>query len=623
MWHFPFKLFRPLLALLCLLTVSDAASLARRQFRNDHFWPSLDVKEWQVPERTKASEAFPVPTSSRCIVMVCCQYMIIYLALAAFRTYKEFSGLWLEEAEGYAMKSRMSVASHSRLEEGLRAAAQNMTYGPMLCVLFIACRMRVEFLSGGKGEPQAWVQACMYALTFSLFASALLVLVMPFFTSQPEENSGRRRTLCQYTNDIEMPERSQGVNILVFYALGVARYAILLGQYGGIAGVIVGTCTYLPPGETSLSQLPMPSPAVMCSLILTVVFFSTQLVIVACRSYVESDLFEVTEFPKIIGIMHAASTTCEFAPMLSILFLAARMRALQHDAQPQEWAQHCMYFSTAAMCMTTLLSIVAPWALGASVEVNQITKEASFKVPNPMIGNILLTVRYICMASFYGGVIGIVYSIFAFEAPAGAAATLPVSPTVQCVVNLTCQFFFVYLMMTLLVTVSEASGQKIQTEQWTLFLAIDATKATLVFAPMLSMLFVTTRMYAHVITDKKGAPQAWVQDGMFMATWSLWISFLMCFATGLIMDKVETDEDGNVVIKSSNQYVSIAATVIRYLSMLLLYGGVIMVVVGLFVMTPETANGRGSIPFISDVVRATPFGKPPPGPDAAQRWTAR
>merc|ERR1719163_1079074 len=218
------------------------------------------------------------------------------------------------------------------------------------------------------------------------------------------------------------------------------------------------------------------------------------------------------------------------------------------------------------------------------------------------------------MFAFYGGVCGVIYSIFTFEAPAGPESTLPVSPAVQCVINLTFQFFFVYFMQTVMLTISEVTGGTIPMEKWTLFAAIDATKTTLAFAPMLSILFVTTRMYALLITDKKGAPQAWVQDGMYMATWSLLISFVMCLATGLVMDKVETDEDGNVVNKFSNYYVGIAVTAIRYLSMLLLYGGIVMVVSGLFSMTPENANGRGSVPLVSDAVNATPMGDAPPSP---------
>jgi len=151
-------------------------------------------------------------------------------------------------------------------------------------------------------------------------------------------------------------------------------------------------------------------------------------------------------------------------------------------------------------------------------------------------------------------------------------------------------------------------------EQYRVFAAINSAKTTLAFAPMLSILFVTTRMYALLITDKKGAPQAWVQDAMFMSTWSLLISFVMCLVTGLLMDKVETDEDGNVVNKFSNQYVGITVTAIRYFTMVLLYGGMTMVIVGLFKMTPENANGRGSVPLVSDTLNKTPIGNPPPAP---------
>jgi len=344
---------------------------------------------------------------------------------------------------------------------------------------------------------------------------------------------------------------------------------------------------------------------------LAVVFFATQLVIAICRSYTE---LTGIDFPKIVGVMNGAATAVEFAPMLSILFLAARMRALQHDGQPQAWAQNCMYFSTFAMCLTTLLAIAVPIAMGGTMKVNPITKEATFEVPNPILGYSLIAVRFVCMLGFYGGAVGVAYSIFVFEAPAGPDATLPVSPTVQCVVNLTCQFFFVYLMMTAMLTISEITGGTIAMEKWALFSAIEATKSTLAFAPMLSILFVTTRMYALLLTNNKGAPQAWVQDGMFMSTWSLLISFTTCLATGLLMDKVETDADGNVVNKFSNQYVATVVTAVRYLTMALLYGGMVTVIVGLFLLTPETANGRGSIPVLSDIINATPLGNPPTPP---------
>merc|ERR1719487_1055767 len=92
-------------------------------------------------------------------------------------------------------------------------------------------------------------------------------------------------------------------------------------------------------------------------MILAILFFLIQLIIVICRSY--SD-FTGTELPKVTKMMTGAASTVEFAPQLSILFLAARMRALQHDGQPQVWAQTCMYSATAALCFSALLSCVIP-----------------------------------------------------------------------------------------------------------------------------------------------------------------------------------------------------------------------------------------------------------------------
>jgi hypothetical protein len=259
-----------------------------------------------------------------------------------------------------------------------------------------------------------------------------------------------------------------------------------------------------------------------------------------------------------------------------------------------------MYAATGAMCLTTLLACIVPLVMGGIVKKNERTQEVTFDIPNPRFGYIMISFRFVCMFAFYGGVLGVIFSIFAFEAPAGPNATLPVSPTVQCVCNLACQFFFVYLVLIFCLTVSEVSGGTIPLEEYTLFAAVDACRSTLAFAPMLAILFVTTRMYALLLTDKKGAPPEWVQDGMYMATWSLFISFLCCLLTGFVMDGVRTDEDGFVVNKFTNKYVAYAMTTIRYFTMLLLYGGILIVITGLFVMTPETAKAERYTLVISD-----------------------
>ena len=44
--------------------------------------------------------------------------------------------------------------------------------------------------------------------------------------------------------------------------------------------------------------------------------------------------------------------------------------------------------------------------------------------------------------------------------------------------------------------------------------AVARWRSTVQFAPMLAVLFIATRMRALQMTDNKGSPQGWVQDGM-------------------------------------------------------------------------------------------------------------
>ena len=93
----------------------------------------------------------------------------------------------------------------------------------------------------------------------------------------------------------------------------------------------------------------------------------------------------------------------------------------------------------------------------------------------------------------------------------------------QCVINLTFQFFFVYIWIWAAITIKEFTGF-----EWALLTqTMENCKGVVMFCPMLSILFVGTRMRALMITDWRGAPQGWCQDGMYMATWSLLIQFVM------------------------------------------------------------------------------------------------
>merc|ERR1719446_551805 len=193
------------------------------------------------------------------------------------------------------------------------------------------------------------------------------------------------------------------------------------------------------------------------------------------------------------------------------------------------------------------------------------------------------------MISVYLGIAAVVWSVFTIVHPKGKEYTPPISVTMQCVVNLTAQFFTVYTLIWVCITVKECTGW-----EWHFISnAMENAKGTIAFCPMLAILFVGTRMRALQLTQNRGAPQGWVQDGMYMATWSILLQFLMVllipFMTG---EPAHLDEDGNCTWEPAHPIGFYIVETIRWLSFFLMYGGTICVIIGVYTMTPQTANGR-------------------------------
>merc|ERR1719174_1624512 len=86
-----------------------------------------------------------------------------------------------------------------------------------------------------------------------------------------------------------------------------------------------------------------------------------------------------------------------------------------------------------------------------------------------------------------------------------------------------------------------------------------------------------------------------------MATWSLLIQFIMVLITPIATGKpAEVDADGNIKWEPENKILFYCVQAIRWVGFLFLYGGIIAVVVGVYTMTPENANGRLPIPGVEE-----------------------
>merc|ERR1719453_1568637 len=513
----------------------------------------------------------PLSTTMKCILSLTMQYIVVYTALGICRTVLDFQNVKHKD---------------SNIAQALQAASETMFYAPMVCMMFIGFRMRVLQLTKGQGAPQEWVQVAMHSVTYAILANTLLVLIVPIFVGPPLEIEPTGEVKTEGTNPFQNP--------ILMWTFTAIRYAIMLGLYVGFGVVLVGIFKFTPDPEIWEGKVPPISPAVACTVMLTCCFFIIYFWLAISRTY--SQYVGGNAFTsKFQTVMTRAADTLAMAPMLCALFLAARMRALQMDpisGNPQRWAQGCFYACSCALVAQAVMAIVLQGEVKPQKE-GDVMGDAQFEVKNKWLAMGLTAFRFVIMLSIYACAVAVVCSVFTIKHPQGAELTPPLSPTMQCVLNLAFQYFLIYLLLWIFHTVEDFTQLELTKAKE----AIESAKSTVQFAPMLAVLFIATRMRALQMTDNKGAPQGWVQDGMYLATWSIMLQFMMCLImpfflghkyTPDTLDGAEKPAKGDNV---ENYWGAMAVTVVRYAALLALLGGVTTVTIGVFMMTPETANG--------------------------------
>merc|ERR1719158_2366868 len=460
----------------------------------------------------------------------------------------------------------------------------------------------------------------MQAVTYSILANTLLVVLVPLFSATEVE-------LEEKTGELKVDsQKNPFANEMLATIFNVVRYLCFLGLYVGFGCVVTGVFLFEPPKDVWDGPIPPVSPAVACTMLLSCSFFVIYFLLAVSRTYsqyTQGHLF-TSNFEK---VMTRAADTLGMAPMLCVLFLAARMRALQMDpisGNPQRWAQNCFYTCTYALMAQTMLAALVPLLLNKPVKDARVQGEVEFDVGEGFAAKAATAVRFLIMLAVYAGTIAVVCSVFTIKHPEGKELTPPLSPTMQCVLNLCFQYFLIYGLLWVYITVEDFMsfvGSPIGTNGWMASArdAIGSAKSTVQFAPMIAVLFVATRMRALQMTDNKGAPQGWVQDGMYLSTWSILIQFMMCLIMPLFTGKKFTPDqlDGPAKDESnaklSNPIAAGVVTFIRYCALLALIGGTATVITGVFLMTPETANGRGAIPLVTDGTLPVDLAPEPPG----------
>jgi len=516
------------------------------------------------------------------IINLSVQFFVVYTCLAIARTVNQLYG---------------TAAAAQKLFE---SATLTVNYAPMLCVLFLGCRMRAEQLTAKQtskyGLPTAETQQAMTVAAWAVLIQLIMVLAIPVFT-------GELSVPVDADGNVDVEKLAARMNKTVSALLSLIRYVTLFALYGAAAYVVYGIHTMEAPIEIFPDGTPPVSPAVGATINLTSQFFIIYLLLAFSKTYV-SFAGPGPSINKFIGSLQLAAFTVNMAPMLCILFIGARMRALQIDpinGAPQPWAQNCFWACAYSILVQALIVILLPYtAPGATAVRGDFEGDVKFQGLTGGFATLLSLIRYCALFGLYGGFMAVCYSVFTIEAP-NPADTPKLSPAMQCVMNLSVQYFFVYGLLFIAQTIRNANGSEMMGK---VAAVMDAARATVMYAPMLSVIFIGSRMRAlqlAITTENKipstAGPPVWVQECMFLSTWSVLIQLILVIVLSCLYT-VEMDVDGNVKPpKDTGLMTGYILNTIRYLSMIAMYGGSCAIMYGTYNMTPSTVQPYMSEPL--------------------------
>jgi len=318
---------------------------------------------------------------------------------------------------------------------------------------------------------------------------------------------------------------------------------------------------------------------------LAYVYFIVYLLLALAKEFIDPENINDS---TIVKSLQLATFSVNLAPMLAVLFIGARMRALQLDpvnGSPQPWAQMYFYVCTIAIALQAFFVILLPNVLDVTCRRGEFDGDVKLEAKSSMVQALWGIMRWTLLLAIYGGATAVIISIFTIEAPSDLAhRNIPVTDVMLCVINLTLQFFTIYILFFIAATVRELIIANDLMKD--VVLTLESARATVTFCPMLCILFLGCKLRASQISQNLLSPQSYAISCMYLATWSVLFQLIMVIVAPLITGKkVDVDDDGNV---KTSQYTGLLYFIVegvRYLCLIAMYGGAIAVIYAVFTMS--------------------------------------
>eukprot|EP00747_Dinoflagellata_sp_TGD_P158750 gnl/TRDRNA2_/TRDRNA2_177840_c0_seq1.p1 gnl/TRDRNA2_/TRDRNA2_177840_c0~~gnl/TRDRNA2_/TRDRNA2_177840_c0_seq1.p1 ORF type:complete len:975 (+),score=152.67 gnl/TRDRNA2_/TRDRNA2_177840_c0_seq1:99-3023(+) len=536
-----------------------------------------DIARNVTDQSKKPSEYYrPVSPTVICTIALTITSLSVYTALAISRNRDELSGC-----------TEPSIATDT-----LSAASRITCLPPMMCMLFVACRMYVLATTEGLGEPQPWAKACMIGASCGIGVQILLVLLLPALVKlQKKEKNAETKpeTFSEIVGDSTDAhpmlnrasyEHGAGGKGAAWCIQSICIAAI----YGGVTGVMVAIFVY-PQGTTRVS------PAVICTVILSILYFGTYLSHFFVRTSTVPDDPSVEEASSAQRARNATQCAIDCvtkAPMFAVLFLAARMRALQLDppyGMPPPWAQACFFTITGLIILETLAAATVGFT-----GKQQGKAYYGYKVyhANPAIH----ITQHMCAIIAYLLLIPVIVAVVMMKNKSGAdmgkqvGPYAPLSPMMIAILWLSGLYHGVGMWKWIVFFLQDVCGKTYAVARDT----VIAAGVSLAFCPLLCVLFLATRMRALQISQNMGNPQAWAQDCFFICVFATYTQALCCLLMPIFTGAAtQVDGDGNTNYDLRPMVGAYAVTMVKYVALMALHGGVIAVAISVFTITPEQA----------------------------------
>jgi len=249
--------------------------------------------------------------------------------------------------------------------------------------------MRALQLDPPHGMPPPWMQACFFTITALMYIETIAAAVVGYTGTKAKAYYGVYVFHCEK----KVPHCIQHSCAWITY---LALIPIALGA------------TWMKAANGG--EVPL-STTFRCTLTMEMVYFG--IMFMQTTVFFLEDILKV-EMTFLQDTFVAAGISLGFAPLLCILFVATRMRALQITQQmgaPPGWAQDWMLVCVFVTCVQAVCCLVMPIFIGTAAKVDD-EGNPDYDTRPLIIAYAVTLVKYVALMFLHIGLVAICVAVF-------------------------------------------------------------------------------------------------------------------------------------------------------------------------------------------------------------------